>query len=93
VLSGTIFWLILAAWRSILVILHSFQAWVRPVGRSFAGKADGTGDLPNMLNTATPLRWKLGQNSLKISSWSEMYPKAVICVCWMWDSFGVACTF
>ena len=49
-------------------------------GRSFADKAGGKGDLSDSLNAAAPSCWESDQDALMISSVSEMYPTAVICL-------------
>ena len=77
-------------WRLILRIRRTFKIWVLPPGRSFADKAVGKGDLSDNLNAAAPSCWKSDQDVLTISSVSEMYPTAVICLFWARDSFWVA---
>jgi len=79
--------------RLILQIWLTFNLWVRPPGRSFADKDGGKGDLSDNLNAATPSCWKSDQDALTISSVSEIYPTAVICLLGAQDSFWVACRF
>jgi len=73
---------LLAGWWSICLIWRTFNTWVRPSGRYFADKAGGTGDFSDNLNSAAPSCSKFHQNALMISSVSEMYPPAVICLFW-----------
>jgi hypothetical protein len=77
----------LTGWRLTFQIWWTCNIWVRPPGRSFADKAGGKGDLSDYLNAATPWCWKSDQNALTISSVSEMYSMAVICLIWARDSF------
>jgi len=62
-------------------------------GRSFSDKAGGKGDLSNILNAATAFCWKTDQDALMISSVSEMYPTAVMCLSGARLSFCVVCRF
>jgi hypothetical protein len=47
---------------------------------SFPDKAGGKGDLSDNLNAAAPLCQNSDLEALTISSMSEMYPTAVICL-------------
>jgi len=85
-LYSTGLWLILQSWQT-------FKLWVRPLGRSFADKAGGKGDLSDNLNAATPSCWQSDQEALTISFMSEMYPTAAICLFWERDSFCIARRF
>jgi len=80
-------------WRLILKIRQTFKIWVCPPGRSCADKADGKGDHSDDLNAAVPSCWESNQESLTISSVSEMDPTALICVCRGRDSFCLASRF
>jgi len=80
-------------WWLILRIRRTFMIWVLPPGRAFADKAGGKGDLSDNLNAAAPSCWKSDQDALTISSVSEIYPMAVICLFWARDSFWVARRF
>jgi len=91
--AGALSWSLSTGWRLILRIRWTFKIWVRPAWRSFADKADGKGDLSDNLNAATPSCWRSDQDAVTISSVSEMYPTAVICLFWTRDSFWVAHRF
>jgi len=78
-------------WR--LILLFGFNKWVRPPERSFADNAVGKGHLPYNLNTAAAICGNLAQDNWTISSVSEMYPIAVICLVWEWGSVCIACRF
>jgi len=75
--------------QSNFLIRHTFNIWVRPPRRFFADKAGGRGDHSGILNAAAPSCWKFVRNALTISSVSEMYPTAVICLFWVCDFFWV----
>jgi len=45
-------------WRLSLWIQRTFNIWVRPLGRSFADKGGGKGDLSDNLNAAAPSWWE-----------------------------------
>jgi len=92
-LSGALSSSLWTGWRLILWIRRTFKIWVRPPGRSFADKGGGNGDLSDNLNAATPSCWKSDQDALTISSVSEMYLTAVICLFWARDPFCVARRF
>jgi len=92
-LWGAVSSLLSTGWRLILRIRRTFTTWIRPPGRSFADKPGGKGDLFDNLNAAAPWCWKSDQDALTISSVSEMYPTAVICLFWARDSFCVARRF
>ena len=92
-LSGVLSSSLSTGWRLILRIQQTFKIWVRPPGRSFADKAGGKGDLFDNLNAATLSCWKSDQDALTISSVSEIYRRAVICLFWARDSFWVARRF
>ena len=77
-------------WQLILRIWRTFKIWVLPPERSFADEADGKGDLSDNLNTAVTSCWKSDQEAVTISSVSEMYPTAVMCLFWVRDSFCIA---
>jgi len=79
--------------RLFLRIRLTCNVWVPPPARSFADKGGGKGDLSNNINAAAPSCWKSDQGALKISSVSEMYPTAVICLFWTRDFFWVARRF
>jgi len=53
----------------------------------------GTGDLSDNLNAAIPSSWEIHQNTLTISSVSEIYSTAVISIFWAWHSFFIALRF
>jgi len=80
-------------WWLILWIQRTINLWVHPPGRSFADKGGGKEDLSDNLNAAQPSSWKSGQDSLTLSSVSEMYSTAVICLPWERDFFWVARRF
>jgi len=80
-------------WWWIQLIWPTFNIWVRPPGRSFADKAGGKGNLSNNSNAAAPSYRESDQDALTISSLSEMYPTAVICLFWVWDFFWVVHRF
>jgi len=80
ILSGALSSSLWTGWRLILRIRRTFKIWVRPPGRSFADKGGGKGDLSDTLNAAAPSWWNSDQDALRISSVSEMYPTAVICL-------------
>jgi hypothetical protein len=80
-LSGELSSLLSARKISIHLIQRTFNTSVRLPGRSFADKAGGTGEFPNNLNGTAPSCSKFDQDTMTISSVSEMYPMAVICVC------------
>ena len=82
-----------AGWRSILFSWRTFNTWVCPPGRSIAHKAGGKGDLCDYLNAAAPSCLNSYQDALTISSISEMYPMAVICLFWAWHYICVAWRF
>jgi len=92
-LSVALFSSLSTGWPSILPIQHTFNTWVSSPGRFFADKAGGKGDLSDNLNPAAPSCWKFDKDALMISSVSEMYPMAVICLIWVWDFFCVAHRF
>ena len=92
-LSGELCSSVLAGWPSIRLIGWTFNRCVHPPWRFFADKAGSTGDFSDNYNAATPSCWKFDQNALTISLVSEMYPIAVICVFWAWDSVSVARRF
>jgi len=79
-----------ARWQSILLNRWKFSSWVRPPWRAFAHKPGGTGDLSDNLNAATPSCGMFDQDTLTISSVSEMCPTAVIWTIWAWESSCVA---
>jgi len=89
-LSGALSSSLLTGWCLILRTQRTFKIWVCPPGRSFANKAGGKGDLSDNLNAAAPSCCKSDQDALTISSVSEMYPTAVICLFWARNSFCVA---
>ena len=82
-----------ARWRLIGLIRRTFNTRVCPPGSFFEDKAGGTGDFFDNFNAAAPSCWKCDHDALTISSVSEMYPTAVICSFWPWDSFCVAHRF
>jgi len=88
--SGVLSSSLSTSWLFILLIWRTLNIWVRPPGRSFADKAGGKGDPSHNLNAATPSCWKNDLDALMISSISEMYPMAAICLFWTQDSFRVA---
>jgi len=88
-LSGVVSWSLLARWRLILFIQWTFNTLVPPLGRVVVAIDCGKGDSPNILNRATPSGLKFYQNALTILWLSEMYPTAVICLVWAWDSISV----
>jgi len=92
-LSGALSWSLSTGWWLIGLIQRTFNIWTHPPGMSFADKAGGKGDLPDNLNAAAPSCWKSDQDALMISSMSEMYPTAVICLFCARDSFCVAHKF
>jgi len=92
-LSGALSGSLSTGWWLILQIRRTFKIWVLPPGRSFADKAGGKGDLSDNLNAAAPSCWKSDQDALTISSVSEIYSTAVICLFGARDSFWVACSF
>jgi len=79
-LSGELSSSLSAGWWSIHLIQQTFNTGVRPPGRSFADQAGGTGDFSDNLNAAAQSCRKCDQDALRISSVSEMYPTAVICL-------------
>jgi len=79
--------------QSIRVIWWTFNSWVCPSGRSFADKAGGTGDISDNTNAPALSCCKFDQDDLMISSVSELYLMAVICLFWARDYFYVACWF
>jgi len=81
-LSGALSWSLSTGWRLILWTPWTFNIWVRPPARSLADKGGGKGDLSDNLNAATPSCWKSDLDALTITSVSEMYPTAVICLFW-----------
>jgi len=89
-LSGVLSSSLSAGWRSIGLIWWTFNIWVRPPGRFFADKAGSTGNFSDNLNAAAPSWWKSDQDALTISSVSDMYSPADICVFWAQDSWFVA---
>jgi len=89
-LPGGLSWSLSTGWRLILRIRRTLNIWFSPPRRSFGYKAGGKGDLSDYSNAAAPSCWKSDQVTLTISSVSEMYPTAVICLCWAQDSFCVA---
>ena len=92
-LSGALSSSLLAGWRSIYLIQQTFNTCVPPAGRCFADKADGTGNLSDDLNAAAPSCWMFDPDALTISSESEMYLTAVICLFWVQQSFCVVRRF
>jgi len=82
-----------AGCRTILQIRQTFNTWVPPPRTSCAKEAGGKGDLSDNVNAAAPSRWKFDQDALTISSVSEIYPTAVICMFWVRDSFCVELWF
>jgi len=92
-LSGALSSSLPTGWQLIVRIRRIFNTWVHPPWRSFADKAGGKGDLSDNLNAAAPSCWKSDHNAFTISSVSEMYPTAVICMFWAWDSIWVARRF
>jgi hypothetical protein len=77
-LSGELSSSISAGWRSIYLILRTFNIWVCPQGRYFADNNGGTGDFSHNIDADRPLTWKSDLDALMISARSEMYPTAVI---------------
>jgi len=77
-------------WRSIHLSWWTFNIQVRPAGWSFGDEAGGQGDLSDHLNAAAPSCWRSDQDALVISSVTEIYPTAVICLFREWDFFCVA---
>jgi len=92
-LSGAQFSWPSAGWRSILYNWWTFNTSVHPPGHSCADKAGGNGDLCENLHAAIISSWKFDQDALMLSSVSEMYPRAVICLFWAHDSICVAHRF
>jgi len=92
-LSGALSWSLSAGWWLILRIRRTFDIWVCPPGRSFAHKVGGNSDLLDNLNAAAPSCRQFDQDAGMISSISERYPTAVICLLWARDSFCVARRF
>jgi len=92
-LSGTLTSSLSTGWQLILRFRRTFTIWVLPPGRSFVDNAAGKGDLSDNLNAAAPSCWTSDQDALTISSVTEMYPTAVICLIWARDSFCVAHRF
>ena len=92
-LSGMLSSSLATGWGSILLIRWTCNAWVHPPGMSCADKTGGKGHLSENLNAATQSCWKSDQNALILSSVSEVYPIAVICLFRAQDSFWVACRF
>jgi len=92
-LSGEQYSLLSTAWRLTLQIQRTCNIWVHSPGRFFADKGSGKQDLCDNLNAATPSCWMSDQDALMISSVSEMYPTAVICLFWARDFFCVARRF
>jgi len=92
-LSGALSSSLSTGWGLILLIQRTFNIWVHHSGRSFADTGGGKGDLSGNLDASAPSCWKSDQDALLISSVSKLYPMAVICVFWAWDSFCVAGRF
>jgi len=92
-LSGVLSSSLQIGWWLIVWIWRIFKISACPPGRSFADKYGGRGDLSDNLNVAPPLWWKSQLEALMISSVSEMYSTAVICLHWARDSHCVAHSF
>jgi len=92
-LSGEVSSSLSAGWQWIHLIRRTFNTWVCPPGRSCIDKYGGIGDFSDNLNAAAPSCWKRDQDALTISSVSEMYPTAVICLFWFRNCFCVARRF
>jgi hypothetical protein len=90
-LSSTLSWSLLTRRWSSCVIQWILNTWVRTPGRSSVDNTDGTSDLSDNWNAATPSWWKFDQVILTISSWSEMYPTAVISLFPVRVSVCIAC--
>jgi len=82
--SGSLSSSLAAGWRWILRVWRTFNTWVCPAGRSFADKDGSIDDLSDNLNATAISCWKSDQDTLTISSVSEMYSTAVI-VCFSCD--------
>ena len=89
-LSGALSSSLSTGWLSIVWIRRTFYTWVCPPRRSFAHKDGGKRDLSDNLNAATPSGWMSAQDTLMISSVSEIYPTTVIWLVWEADSFCAA---
>jgi len=92
-LSGVLSSSLSTGWCLILLIQRTFNIWVGPPGMFFADKAGGKGDLSDNFNAAAPSCWKSDQDALTISSVSEMYLTAIICLFWAQSCICVALTF
>jgi len=77
----------LSGWRLILLIWQTFNISFCSAGMSFPGKVGGKDDLSDYLKTAALSCYKYDQDVLIVSSVSEMYLTAVICLFWPPDSF------
>ena len=92
-LSGALSTSLQHGWRSILLILQTFNTWICPPKRFFADNAAGKGDLSDNWNAAVPLCSKFNPDALIISLVSEMYATVAVCLFWEHNSFCVAHRF
>jgi len=92
-LSGTLSSSLSTGQWSILVIWQMFNIRVRHPGKAFADNTGGKGNLSDKINAAAPSCWKSDQNAWTISTMSEIYPMAVLCLFWARDSVCVAHRF
>jgi len=80
-------------WWGILLDGSAINTWVHPPGKSCADRAGTKGELSDNLHAAALSCWQSNEDACTVSSVSEMYRMAFICLFWGWDSFFATSRF